>query len=87
MAKEKETKMQNQKIATESLPRVPEGRKNEKKVLKQAEINEMLWEAVDREATRLNWTYREVFEYGLGAFLLSMNPAEAKKLGITPKAS
>lgn len=57
------------KIDEASLPDLPDAKKKERRVLRQAEIQEDLWDAVDKEAKKLRLSNREVFEYGLRAFL------------------
>lgn len=55
-----------QPIESSSLPPLP---KAEKRVLKQAEINEDLWREVEVEVNSQGITNREAFEYGLRCFL------------------
>lgn len=71
-----------QQTAISQLPNLPPSKRSEKRVLKQAQVNEELWKAVEKEASKDKYTDREVFEYGLKAFLLAKNPKEAARLGI-----
>lgn len=70
----KEDDMQTQSV----LPPLPSLPKTEHKELMQAEINEALYEAVERERKKRKITKRKVLEYGLVAFLQMANPTAAE---------
>lgn len=73
----------NQAVAMPPPP-LPE---NEKKRLVQAQVNLDLFKAVYREMKRKNkkLKIRQVIEWGLGAYLLTVNPKEAARLGVKPE--
>jgi hypothetical protein len=52
--------------------------------LTQAEIDFPLYEAARTEGKKLEMTWREIVEWGLGSFLLQTNPKLAAQLGIRP---
>lgn len=78
-------KEENMQTITQSMktPVLPKSTKHEKKAMMQAEINMDLRDAVKREIKSRKLTDRQVVEWGLKAFLLSTNPKEAARLGIT----
>lgn len=67
-----------------NLPPLPTPSKSKKKILRQAEIDLDLWQAVEREMKLRNDKIREAMTYGFQAYLLKTNPKAAEKLGILP---
>lgn len=68
-------------MATNSIPPLPIPRREEKRLM-QAEVNQDLFTAVQKEMEKKGLKIREIMEWGLRAFLLTSNPKEAHKLGI-----
>jgi hypothetical protein len=58
------------------LPPLPVSQQDEKRILKQAEINVDLWAEAQKERDRQKLTTREIFEYGLRCFIAA---SRAKK--------
>ena len=77
MARKEEVSMQTQ-VTPPAIP-LPF---NEAKRLIQAEVNQELWEAVEREMAKRKVKIRQIMEWGLRGYLLETNPKEAEKLGI-----
>lgn len=75
--KEEDVQMSTQQVPPLPLPQT------EKKRLMQAEVNLDLFTAVHKEMERRGLKIRNVMEWGLKAFLLSSNPKEAARLGIS----
>lgn len=63
------------------IPLVPK----KKRVCKQNEIDEDLVEAVERARRKFDMTWTQAVVHGLKVFLYQADPAEAAKLGISPK--
>lgn len=55
----------------------------EKKRTIQAEVNEGLFNAIEKEIGRRGLSIRKVVEWGFSTFLLNTNPNAAERLGIS----
>ncbi len=67
----------------QTFPELPTSTKSERKTLRQAEINDELWAAIEPILRKNGLTTRSLFEWGIRAYLwVASNPKKARDLGI-----